>query len=190
MGLGCRKRIRQRIKALPRSASRPDRERQGHDLGLAALAGGRQRPARPPGHRRFRQGRRAPRLALGEPLAQKTRLSGRTVRRCARHLEQLGEPRCVGGRRGVHGGRISNRCEVNMASSDQVDRSRGPTAGQPRQEPHGSALFGTVGDFAGAAKMTLRISAPPRIDASPRGELPALEAEPALRQGQPRRRAR
>ncbi len=43
MGLGCRKRIRQRIKALPRSASRPDRERQGHDLGLAALAGGRQR---------------------------------------------------------------------------------------------------------------------------------------------------
>lgn len=68
-------------------------------------------------------------------LCQKTRLSERTVRRSIRELEQLGELRCLGGRRGAGGRRVSNRYEVTMASSGQIDRSTPPTSGQVRPEP-------------------------------------------------------
>jgi hypothetical protein len=111
-------------------------------------------------------------------LCQKTRLSERTVRRCVRELEQLGELRCLGGRRGAHGRRVSNRYEVTMASSGQIDRSTGPTTGQPRPEAPAN-LTGRIEDEP-SRDPSLPLSVPPRGNAGRVAELTrAARDEPA-----------
>jgi hypothetical protein len=111
-------------------------------------------------------------------LCQKTRLSERTVRRCVRELEQLGELRCLGGRRGAHGRRVSNRYEVTMASSGQIDRSTGPTTGQPRPEAPAN-LTGRIEDEP-SRDPSLSPSVPPRGDAARVADLTkGARAEPA-----------
>jgi len=115
-------------------------------------------------------------------LCQKTRLSERTVRRCVRELEQLGELRCLGGRRGAHGRRVSNRYEVTMASSGQIDRSTGPTTGQPRPEPPAN-LTGRIEDEP-SRDPSFPPAVPPRDDAGRMADLGRdARAEPAADAG-------
>jgi hypothetical protein len=111
-------------------------------------------------------------------LCQKTRLSERTIRRCVRELEQLGELRCLGGRRGAHGRRVSNRYEVTMASSGQIDRSTRPTTGQPRPELPAS-LTGRIEDEP-SQDPSFPPTVPPRGDAGQVADLTGdALAEPA-----------